>query len=129
MIPVSEAQLLIAQIAGAVAHAHQPAHWWDPFSDVPAPGNDVRHAVHIDDIRCVYSVSLLDGKPWRHLSVSRRNGELPTVPIALAIAYAFGFTGWDPNRPDLIPDAWVVAPSLAENAGVVLQPYEDDSAS
>lgn len=91
-----------------VKWASQRDNWYIPdYSAIP--GDDPRHVIQLMSCRVVFSITLADNRPYRHLSISTNghSGGPPRLPhpvIVEEIAHLFGFTGqmsdWDLDVPD-----------------------------
>jgi hypothetical protein len=100
-------------IAALVEFAALREHWYRPQDGHSAPGLDHRYVLVLGIVRpyrCVFSISLLDGTAYRHLSVTAfpgDHGEIvqPNVLITIEIATAFGLAG---AHDGTIGDDWAV---------------------
>lgn len=73
------------------AYAEKPENFYHPGKE--APGYDENFITETEDgLRVVYSITIgSDGKAWKHLSVSYRDG-LPSIVVVNIVARIFGFT-------------------------------------
>lgn len=84
--------------AALVAFASLEENHYCPSPDVKPPGDDPRYVLWVNSFRCVFSVTVLGGKTWRHLSISVEGGTaLPHPAMAEEMARLFGFTGTLPD--------------------------------
>jgi len=79
-----------------VAFASQPKNYYVPGPQVQPPGDNPGYVAHFGDFRCVFSWTKLEGKVFRHLSISipSANGtSFPNPALAYELALLFGFVG------------------------------------
>jgi hypothetical protein len=87
------------------------------------PGDDPRYVLQTDfGYRCVFSFTRTPTGFYRDLSVSvDQDGKYPNPFAVYAIADAFGFSGWDRNTIEPVPDGWLLAKDIHFNAIRVCQ--------
>jgi Fe-S-cluster containining protein len=117
-----------AQVKEVLDFASKRENWWTLGQG--APGDRPEYVTELTHFRCVYSVTLMDGKPHRHLSISvPRNIPHPTV--AFTIAKMFGFTGGEEQGTgeDAVvigPGSdWQIGPHQVERAVIIVQPLPE----
>jgi hypothetical protein len=95
-----------AKAARVIAHAEKN-HYFLGKTTTP-PGDDERFVAHLNDYRAVFSFTHSDGTIFRHLSISvPARGRFPHQAAAFTIADLFGFTGWDHQTIDKLPEGWI----------------------
>ena len=80
-------------IANLIRFAQDKANWYRPAADKWVPGDHPEYVVHLNDYRCVFTLTESEGHLFRHLSVSVPSKDYPNVSVFLSIAKLFGFTG------------------------------------
>lgn len=118
-----------ANVKAVLDFASRRENWWSLGKGTP-PGDKPEHTTQLTHFRCVYSVTLLDGKPNRHLSVSI-DKNLPHPIAVFSIAKLFGFTGG--KEEGVGEDAvwvgpgkdWQIGPHQVERAVIVVQPFPE----
>ncbi len=95
-----------ARVAEVLDHAK--THHYHPNEDDTVPGDDDHFVAQLDTFRVVFSFTHLNGRVFRHLSISVPNGMLPHPIAAFMIAGLFGFTGWDESMGLEKPESWHV---------------------
>lgn len=95
------------------------------FSFQRPPGDDPRHVAQLNTYRCVFSITEIDGKNWKHLSISIPNsGKTYANPIAaFSIAELFGFSGWDGHTTNSLPEDWAIKINQEEHCVVLAQEH------
>jgi len=88
------------------AWAEQRDHWL-PVPANPPAGYRPEHRALIADLATVFSISLIDGVPYRILTFSTRDHSEPPFILCQCIAWDFGFTGnardWGRTNEDDCP--------------------------
>ena len=88
----------------------------------PTPGDDPNFVVHLDTYRCVFTFSHVEGKVYRHLTISiPRTKFYPNAVAAFHIAELFGFTGYDKSQPSKPPEGWMMDVKRDENYLMLVQ--------
>jgi len=87
-------------------------HWSPPGGRVP--GNDPRHVLFLGDLRCVFSITQIGEKRYRHMSASVRDrSDFPHPGITEAAGKLLGFEG---SLQD-----WFAAPDVRQGCVVIIQ--------
>jgi hypothetical protein len=74
--------------------AERPDNWYRPDRDAEPPGDNPAYVLMLEHgFRAVYTCTAVDGKRFRHLSVSVEGTKYPNEVAAFTIAGMFGFTG------------------------------------
>lgn len=108
------------QVATVTAYAAE--HPYIPGQ--PTPGDNPNFVVKFGTYRSVFTFTHINGLVYRHLSVSVPSVKYPNLTAVLAIADLFGFTGWDKQTIDHLPDGWMGSVKEDEHCIVVAQPIE-----
>lgn len=104
------------KVAALVAFASLPENLYQPGPGATVPGDNPKHVTYLNDFRCVFSVTKMDGV-WRHLSISIMGSERLPVPImAEEMARLFGFTGEFTS--------WRMTALQNPSCVILAQPYE-----
>lgn len=83
-----------SRIREQVAFAEIPENWYRPDRNPQPPGDDPAFMLMIEvGFRAVYTHTVLNGKHYRHLSVSVEGTKMPAPEGAFTIATLYGFTG------------------------------------
>jgi len=113
-----------ARVKEVLDFAMKKENWWTLGEGTP-PGDREGFVTELDTFRVVFSITVVEGKPHRHISISvPRN--LPHPIAAFTIAGMFGFTGGKQENDVCVgpgPD-WQVGPHEKERAVMMLQPLE-----
>lgn len=92
---IEEAQARAKEI---VAHASESSRTYRPELNQTPPGDQTEYCAQFFSTRCVFSITEVKGKRFRHLSMSvQKPGKFPQVDLGLSIATWFGFTGGIPH--------------------------------
>jgi len=114
-----------AKVARVVAHAM--SHIYVPRRS-PIPGDDPNFVVNLDTYRCVFTFTRIDGKLYRHLTISIPRPNIYPNPIAaFHIAVLFGFTGYNENDPEKPGVDWMMDVKRDENAVMLVQEASFDA--
>lgn len=116
------------QLRDLAAYARRPENWYRPEGDSTVPGHrpefvrvfrcrDPFGGEHA--FRVVYTISVLNGRPFRHASISMDDREQePTVLAMFTICKFLGFTGgwedWNSAMHMTEPGVCVVAQELPQ---------------
>lgn len=112
------------QVDDVVAFASKPENRYRPGRSQYIPGDKQGHVCKLNDYRCVFTVTEMDGALWRHLSISVPSERYPHAAAAFMIARMFGFTGWDGETCTRLPDGWLGSVNEREHCIVLVQPVE-----
>ena len=78
-------------------YAEEPEHWYrplPPYRDSSAPGHNPKHTLAIGHFRIVFSITVGDaGMLFRHATIGRTLGALPSQAVVAAIVPELGYTG------------------------------------
>lgn len=100
--------------------AEQKVNWY--YGHGPVPGDNPRYVCHLNDFRCVFTLTVGDsGLHYRHLSISVPSENYPHPAAAWTIAELFGFTGWDGRSFDKVPADWAAIVNPEEHCVVLAQ--------
>jgi hypothetical protein len=102
--------------------AYAEGHRYRPSVMVTPPGDDPNHVAMFGTYRAVFSFTESDDMLWRHLSVSVPSAYYPNPAAVFIIAQLFGFTGWDGDTLDALPEGWLMEMQELEHCIVVAQP-------
>jgi Fe-S-cluster containining protein len=94
---------------------------WRTFGEGAPPGERPGYVTQLTRFRCVYSVTIMNGLPFRHFSLSVPQN-LPHPIVTFTIAKMFGFTGGEEQGTG--EDATVVGPGPDWQMG----PHQDERA-
>ena len=89
-------------VSALVEFASRPERWYRPELESGAgpPGDNPDHVLELSEFRCVFSLTVLKGALYRHLSVSVPGaGNWPNPIMFCAIAGLFGFTTPPNEKP------------------------------
>lgn len=113
-----------AQVKEVLDFASKRENWYTLGQK--SPGDRPGYVTQLTHFRCVYSVTVFEGKPHRHLSLSIHQN-LPHPIVAFTIAKMFGFTGGkeqgageDVTVVGPGPD-WQIGPHGVERAVLIVQ--------
>ncbi len=81
------------QLNRLASFAIQPENFYRPGPDAAPPGDDDRFVVTSGTHRIVFSVTVMNEKSYRHLSVSIFPGDMPNPASVFTIAHLLGFQG------------------------------------
>lgn len=95
-------------------------HHYHPDTD-PIPGDNEEFVCTLRTFRCVFTYTVMRGRVWRHLSISIPSKNYPHPLAVFTIATEFGFTGWDGNTCDRIPEGWAARVDKNEHCVTVIQ--------
>jgi len=73
--------------------AIEPTNFYYPGPNAVPPGDDDRFVVSSGTHRIVFSVTVIERTPFRHLSVSLLVGDLPSPVSVFTLAHMLGFRG------------------------------------
>jgi hypothetical protein len=124
-----EDESTIQRIKEIVEFASKPENFWNPQKCNWIPGERPEFVFYSGTMRAVFTISFLEGKKYRHLSVSNKTN-LPNPIAVWQLCKSFGFT-YDERCADMdglvcVPDAtWEFMQSPIENCVIVLQPIKD----
>lgn len=77
-----------------VKFASRRENWYRPRMMTWVPGDRPEYVLHFGTYRCVFTITEMDGKLFRHLSVSvPAKGMMPNPMATATIADVFGFSG------------------------------------
>lgn len=90
------------------------------------PGDRDEYVIKLNHYRCVFSITLFEGEPYRHLSISMPEHKvLPNPTVAFTLAGMFGFTGGEKYKGGVITDPaenWLINASAKTGLVVLAQP-------
>lgn len=106
--------------------AERPENYYKPFAGndaaVSVSGDDKRFTCHLNDYRCVYTITEGDCL-YRQLSISVPSADYAHPAAAFTIAEMFGFTGWDGKTISRIPHGWLFNVNIREHCVTLVQKY------
>jgi hypothetical protein len=117
-------------IARVVAYATDREHWYCFAPGAAVPGDSPEYVAHVPDgFRCVFTLTLTQGKVYRHLSVSVNGVDrLPSPEACVALAIEFGFTASNQDAADnmdlvmlMQSDGWHAATNPIDRCVVMCQ--------
>lgn len=106
-----------AEVARVIAYAMD--HPYIPHQS-PVPGDNPNFVAKLDTYRAVFTFTRIEGKIYRHLTISIPRPQMFPNPIAaFHIAELFGFTGYKgADRPGT---DWMIDVKHDENAVMIAQ--------
>ena len=115
-----------AAVNRVLAYASKPENMYvvrGGKSTQPPPGDNWQHMCRLSSYRCVFSLTkdAINGKVYRHLSISVPSEKYPNVAAAFTIAEMFGFTGWEGKSFDSLPADWQGLVNEKEHCVVLVQ--------
>lgn len=82
------------KIKTQVEWAERPENWYHPERDQEPPGDNPAYVLMLEmGFRVVYTHTAMQGRNYRHLSVSVEGTKYPNEIAAYTLATLFGFTG------------------------------------
>ena len=80
-------------VASLVLFAQEEENWYRLQQDKWIPGHREEYCVHLNNYRCVFTHTVVEGVRHRHLSISIPGKNYPNPIAFYTIATWFGFTG------------------------------------
>lgn len=117
-----------AKVARVKQYAEQPANWYRPFSAkdtaLKIPGDNPQHVCNLNSYRCVYTITVaIDQSLFKQLSISVPGEFYPHPTAAMMIATMFGFTGWNEQIHDRLPEGWLGSANKEDHCIILVQPH------
>lgn len=103
--------------------AERPENVYYPAPNKIAPGEDLNFVAQLDTYRCVFTITAMEDRRFRHLSISVPSKDFPNPISVFTIANLFGFTGGKvDNEIAVAPGSdWQIAIDKDQHCIVVLQ--------
>lgn len=119
VVVIGEPERRAAQ--AVIAHAGKPENAYVPGPKAKVPGNDPRHVLWLGELRCVFSITKVNDRTYRHLSTSVGNRtSFPNPALVEEAAHLLGFEG-------KVAD-WSCAADPEQGCVVVFQPLPQENA-
>lgn len=110
------------KIARVIAYAKK--HPWRPLERKVLPATDPGYCAQLNSFKAVFTYAHLPDQVYRFLAVSLPEGQMPHPVAICIIANLFGFTGWDEDAANKIPDNWQLYADPEEQCIKLGQPCE-----
>ena len=124
-----------SRVAKVVDYAWREENHYELYRSNFIPGECKPFVTHLNSYRCVFTISIINGMRFRHLSISvPGRGKVAHPVVVFTIAMLFGFTHHDIDAdafaagndfPTTPGDKWMVGQNEAENTIVVAEPISD----
>ncbi len=116
-----------AKVKAVVDFATKKENWY-VLGSSPVPGDRTEYCCQLHSYRCVFTLTLINSKPHRHLSISTKSN-LPHPIVSFTIAKMFGFTGAkEQNGAAIAPGKdWILGPHGKDRCVVLVQPVEGEA--